>query len=131
MKIKTDVSINKKPSTPDQFHRIKKGNENKFPNYSNNIIKRPLSKTKNDAINQRPSTAPQKDKKSFNSTMKPKNSRLIGPNKRLPSPQIQSSGLGRTQKINMSRYRAPSPNIKSGLNMTNTFKSGLNRQKFY
>ena len=132
VKIKTDISYTKKPSTPDQFAHLKKGTENKYPGYHSNMNKRPLSKSKNDAINHRPSTAPQKDKKNQNLSIKSKNSRFIGPNKRLPSPQLQSGGLGSTQKMN-PRYRAPSPVIKSGLNMTGPLKpsAGFNKAKLY
>lgn len=126
-----NISYPKKPSTPDQFYHIRRSNnqDNKMVLFPG-IMKRPSSKTRSDVMN-RPSTAPQKDKKGgLGGTMIIKgNSHYSGPNRRLPSPQIHTSGFGGTQKLNPSRYRAPSPVVKSGLNMGGTFKRMGSYQK--
>ncbi|MCQ2819000.1 MAG: hypothetical protein MJ252_17180 [archaeon] len=133
VKIRSDVAFAKKPSTPDQFSRIRRGNiEDRMSPFPSSTFKRPNSKTKNDLINSRPSTAPQKDKKrGLGGTMIVKGN-FSGPNRRLPSPQIHSSGFGSTQKLNPSRYRAPSPVIKSGLNMGGSLKrNSYQKNNFY
>jgi hypothetical protein len=135
IKIKNDYSL-KKPSTPDQINHIRNNNNNinqksKYNNLYNPINHSLYSGSKtpnrndNNIINNRPSTAPQKDKNNiygnnnnFNNNKyginkKGFNNNFSGPNKRLPSPQIHSNNILKTQKNN-PRYRAPSPVIRSG-----------------
>lgn len=91
VKLKSDLSYSKKPSTPT-----------------------PLSQSayrKNKQPQVRPSTAPQKDK-SYSSNNKVHKGNPS--QKRLPSPQIQSNLLNRTQKLTTGiRQRAPTPVTKS------------------
>ena len=135
IKIKNDYSL-KKPSTPDQISHIRNNNDNiiqksKYNNLYNPINRSLYSGAKtpnrndNNLINNRPSTAPQKDKNKmygnnnsynnnkFGNNKKGFNNNFSGPNKRLPSPQIHSNNILKTQKNN-PRYRAPSPVIRSG-----------------
>ena len=82
---------------------------------------------KKNPINNRPSTAPQKDKNPIGNVKNSNNTRHYGNgvNKRLPSPNLSSSSsLSKTQKITSAKYRAQSPMIKS-TNMTmGTIKRG-------
>ena len=135
IKIKNDYSL-KKPSTPDQINHIRNNNNNinqksKYNNLYNPINHSLYSGSKtpnrndNNIINNRPSTAPQKDKNNiygnnnnfnnnkYGNNKKGFNNNFSGPNKRLPSPQIHSNNILKTQKNN-PRYRAPSPVIRSG-----------------
>lgn len=94
------------------------GKQNDIGNYG--TLYRGSSKSKNDGMN-RPSTAPQKDKKEYkpSTNSNPYSNSSVNKNysntmKRLPSPQIQSNNhLSKTQKVETSKYRAPSPMIKS------------------
>ena len=88
---------------------------------------------KRDPINNRPSTAPQKDKNPIGNV---RNSNQInrhynGVNKRLPSPNLSSSNsLSKTQKITSAKYRAQSPMIKSNMTM-GTIKRGTYHGKMF
>ena len=122
IKIKNDSLYGKKPSTPDQFGHLKPNHSiqsNKNNNYYGTMKKNP--------INNRPSTAPQKDKNPIGNVKNSNNTRHYGNgvNKRLPSPNLSSSSsLSKTQKITSAKYRAQSPMIKS-TNMTmGTIKRG-------
>ena len=132
IKIKNDSSslYGKKPSTPDQFGHFKT-NMSQKQNYYGTI------KKKNDPVNVRPSTAPQKDKNSLGGTIQRNSSntqmtRQYGVNKRLPSPNLSSgNSLSKTQKISTGKYRAQSPMVKS-TNMTmGTIKRGAYHNKMY
>ena len=135
IKIKNDYSL-KKPSTPDQINHIRNNNNNIIQKSKYNNLYNPINRsiysgsktpTRNDnnIIKNRPSTAPQKDKNNiygnnnnfnnnkYGNIKKGINNNFSGPNKRLPSPQIHSNNILKTQKNN-PRYRAPSPVIKSG-----------------
>ena len=128
IKIKNDYSL-KKPSTPDQINHLKNNINNKNNNNiyeRTNLSRTPTRSDNNNKFINRPSTAPQKEKKNnlnnnikYGNIKRNVNNNFNGPNKRLPSPQIHSNNiLGKTKKNN-PRYRAPSPVIRSGNNLNN------------
>ena len=120
----------KKPTTPDNINRKKIRSPNIKINYNhygtninpnNSINKKSNSKSKNNEIIKRPSTAPQKDKSNNKYLIKGKNNNNYNhmgqTMKRASSLKIQSHNLNeninKTQKFNYAKYRAPSPMIKS------------------
>ena len=120
----------KKPTTPDNINRKKIRSPNIKINYNhygtninpnNSINKKSNSKSKNNEIIKRPSTAPQKDKSNNKYLIKKKNNNNYNhmgqTMKRASSLKIQSHNLNeninKTQKFNYAKYRAPSPMIKS------------------
>jgi len=131
VKIKNDII--KKPTTPDQINHYKSNmnpNNNLNSKYNNyNSIHKSINygsktPTRNDNINNRPSTAPQKDKNhslygnntnnnKFGNIRRSVNNNMSGPTKRLPSPQIHSNNTLNRPIKNNPRYRAPSPVIRS------------------
>ena len=155
------IKNDKKPTTPD-IHNGYRNMPHAFTNNNNNIYNVPTNSNNNNkniyhsqiprpssvqkrtspashnvtttsTANNRPSTAPHKDKinpfMSNNSNSKTQftrgngigyidNSNSMNINKRLPSPQLHSSSsLNRTTKVgsssNSTKYRMPSPVIKS------------------
>ena len=131
IKIKNDSLYGKKPSTPDQFGHLKTNHSiqaNKNSNYYGTMKKR-------DPINNRPSTAPQKDKNPIGNVRNSSNTRHYGNgvNKRLPSPNLSSSSsLSKTQKITSAKYRAQSPMIKStNMTMGSIKRGGAYHGKMY
>ena len=128
IKIKNDSIYGKKPSTPDQFGHLKTNHSNKNNNTYYGTMK------KRDPINNRPSTAPQKDKNPIGNVRNSNNQinrHYNGVNKRLPSPNLSSSNsLSKTQKITSAKYRAQSPMIKSNMTM-GTIKRGTYHGKMF